>query len=95
MKVTIVFTMKGCPFCDMIKEEFERNNIDFVNRDIEEYEDEYDVFCETTGSDYVPALMLMSIDENQNANNVKLLAPEKDFEDIYEAVDMVKKYLSE
>lgn len=95
MKVIIVFTMEGCPFCDMIKEELKKNNIDFVNRDIDEYEDEYDVFSKATGSDYVPALMLMNLDENQEANDVKLLAPDTHFEDIYEAVEIVKKYLSE
>ena len=28
MKVAVVFTMEGCPFCEMIKEEFEN---DFKN----------------------------------------------------------------
>jgi hypothetical protein len=37
--------------------------------------------------------MLLSLDENENANNVELLAPERDFEDIYEAVELVKNYL--
>jgi len=93
MKVAIIFTMEGCPFCEMIKEEFEKNNIEIVLRDIEKYEEEYDAFVEATGNDYVPAIMLLTLDENQNANNVELLAPERDYEDIFEAVDLVKKYI--
>ena len=30
MKVTVLFTMEGCPFCTSIKEEFKKNNIDVV-----------------------------------------------------------------
>lgn len=93
MKVAIVFTMEGCPFCEMIKEEFKKNNIDIIPRDIDEHKEEYDAFVDATGSDYVPAIMLLTLDENENANNVKLLAPDKDFEDIYEAVEITKGYL--
>lgn len=93
MKVAIVFTMEGCPFCDMIKEEFKKNNIEIITRDIDEHKEEYDAFVEATDNDYVPAIMLLSLDENENANNVELLAPERDFEDIYEAVELVKDYL--
>ena len=42
MKVTILYSMKGCPFCDMIKEEFKKNDIFYIDRDINEFEDEYD-----------------------------------------------------
>jgi hypothetical protein len=77
----------------MIKEEFEKNNIEIITRDIDEHKEEYDVFVDATDNDYVPAIMLLSLDENENANNVELLAPERDFEDIYEAVELVKNYL--
>lgn len=93
MKVAVVFTMEGCPFCDMIKEEFEKNNIEIITRDIDEHKEEYDAFVDATDNDYVPAIMLLSLDENENANNVELLAPERDFEDINEAVVLVKNYL--
>lgn len=93
MKVTIVYTMKGCPFCSMIKEELEKNDIFFIERDINEYEEEYNEFSSITENEFVPALMLLTLDDNDEANNVKLLAPERDFEDIYEGVEMVKNYI--
>jgi hypothetical protein len=37
--------------------------------------------------------MLLTLDDNDNATNVELLAPERDFNDIYEGVKMVKRYL--
>lgn len=95
MKVVVLFTMKGCPFCDMIKEEFKKEDILFLERDIEEYEEEYDSFVEVTENDFVPAMTLLTLDENEEATNVKLIAPDRDFDDIYQGVEMVKQYLSE
>lgn len=93
MKVAVVYTMNGCPFCQMIKEELKKNNLPFVERDIHEYDDEYEEFVKITENEYVPALMLFTLDENENASNIKLLAPDRDFEDIYEGVQMAKNYI--
>ena len=93
MKVTVVYTMKGCPFCVMIKEELEKENIPFLERDIDEYQEEYDEFSKVTENDYVPSLMLLTLDDKDNATNVELLTPDRDFDDIYEGVKMVKRYL--
>jgi glutaredoxin len=93
MKITVLYTMKGCPFCSMIKEELTKENIDFMERDIHEYEKEYDEFSKITQNEYIPALMLLTLDENEEASNVELLAPDRDFNDIYEGVELVKNYL--
>jgi len=93
MKVTIVYTMEGCPYCSMMKEELTKNNIEFIERDIYLFEDEYNDFVKITQNDYVPSLMLLTVDENYNTENVKLLAPEKDYYDIHEGVNMIKDYL--
>jgi glutaredoxin len=92
MKVAVVYTMKGCPFCSMIKE-LEKENVSFLERDIYEYEEEYDEFSKVTENEYVPALMLLTLDDEDNPTNVKLLAPDRDFNDIYEGVEIVKQYL--
>jgi hypothetical protein len=77
----------------MIKEELEKENLPFLERDIDDYSDEYDEFSKATKNEYVPALMLLTLDEQENATDVRLLAPERDFEDIYEGVKMVKGYV--
>ena len=93
MKITVVYSMKGCPFCTMIKEELDKENISYLERDIHEYEEEYDEFTKITDNEYVPALMLLTLDEEDNAKDLRFLAPERDFQDIYEAIDLVKGYL--
>lgn len=93
MKVTVVYTMKGCPFCTMIKEELNKENIPFLERDIDDFQDEYDEFTKITENEYVPALMLLTLDDKDNASDIQLLAPERDFQDIYEGVNIVKGYV--
>ena len=59
-QLIVVYTMKGCPFCVIMKEELNSLNIPFVERDIEEEEEEYDLFIEAVGgNDFVPAFMII------------------------------------
>jgi hypothetical protein len=37
--------------------------------------------------------MLLTINENEEATDVTLIAPDRDFQDIHEGVEMVKNYL--
>ena len=73
MKVTVVYTMNGCPHCTHIKEELTKNNILFIERDIDDFEDEYEEFTKITNNEYVPALMLLTIGENDETSNVKFI----------------------
>ena len=50
------------------------------------------MFVEATGNEYVPAFMLMKVD-GETVKDVRLLAPERDYDDIHEAVEKVKNYL--
>ena len=93
MKIAVVYTMKGCPYCMQIKEELNKNKILFIERDIEDFEEEYDEFANVVENEYVPALMLLTLDDKDNASNVQLLAPDRDFQDIHEGVQLVKNYL--
>jgi glutaredoxin len=95
MKIAVVYTMKGCPHCIHIKEELNKNDLPFVERDIDDFEEEYDEFAKIVQNEYVPAMMLITLDENEEATNVKFLAPDRDYQDIIEGVEMVKNYISE
>jgi glutaredoxin len=51
-KLLILYTMDGCPFCQMMKEKLIESNISYYERDIDEHKDEYDLFVESTENDY-------------------------------------------
>jgi glutaredoxin len=88
----VVYTMKGCPFCTDFKDMLVKENIEFFDRDIEEYKDEYDLFVEITENEYVPAFMIIEGDEQKQPIS-SLYAPERDFNDLDEGIEIIKSKL--
>ena len=86
----ILYTMKGCPFCVMMKEQLHKENIEFVERDIDKEKKEYDLFVKAVnGNEYVPAFMIIEI-EGKN-HKTKFFAPERDFVEIVDGVKIIKE----
>ena len=69
----------------------DESGVEYVDRDIEEYEEEYDLFVEATGSDFVPAFMLIEGIDLETPNTT-LLVPERDFQDVDEGLQMIKEF---
>lgn len=86
----VVFTMKGCPFCDILKNSLNEHNIEFIDRDIWQHKDEYDLFVKSTGgNEFVPAFMIIETDGVDTTS--KLFAPERDFNEISQGVEIIKE----
>lgn len=83
--------MKGCPFCEMMKEQLKESNIEFYERDIDENESEYDLFVEITENEYVPAFMI--VESPNDVPKSYLYAPERDFNEIEDGVKIIKEHL--
>ena len=91
-KLIILFSMKGCPHCVTMKNSLNESNIDFVERGIDEYKEEYDLFVEATDNEYVPAFMII---ENVSDKPISYLyAPERDFNEVQEGVEIIKEHLA-
>lgn len=82
--------MKGCPFCVDFKEILVKEQIDFFDRDIDEHEDEYNIFTEITGNDMIPALLI--IEGNGKEHKSFLYAPEKNYNELTEALQIIKEH---
>jgi glutaredoxin len=91
-KVVVLFTMKGCPFCVDLKNMLNESNIEYFDRDIDEYKEEYEMFVEITENEYVPAFMLIESPESDGPIT-ELFAPDRDFNDINEGFDIIKSFL--
>ncbi len=85
-KVLVVYTMKGCSHCDDFKNMLKENNIEYHNRDIDEHEEEYNLFTELT-NDFVPAFMVFE----EETEKVEYFAPELNYDTLEEAIEIVKK----
>ena len=62
----IVYTMKGCPFCTDFKEMLTNEGIEFFDRDIDDYDEEYQLFIEVTDNDMIPALLIIEGDDQKH-----------------------------
>jgi glutaredoxin len=82
--------MKGCPFCVDFKDMLTKEGIEFFDRDIEEYKDEYDTFSEITENEMIPALLIIE----GNGENYKsfLYAPDRNYYELSEAVQIIKEH---
>jgi glutaredoxin len=89
-KLLVVFTMKGCPYCDEMKEKLNESGIEFIDRDINQYEEEYDVFVEITENDYVPSFMIIESPEFEPKTH--LFAPDRDYMGIDEGVNIIREH---
>jgi hypothetical protein len=74
----------------MLKDMLTEAEIPFINRDIDDYKEEYDMFSEVVGNEYVPALMLIETPEESPKS--ELYAPERDYNDLEEAVQIIKEF---
>jgi len=82
--------MKGCPFCVDFKKMLTEQGIEFYDRDIDEFSDEYDIFTKITENDMIPALLI--IESENEKNDSFLYVPDKDYMELTEAVDIIKKH---
>lgn len=89
-KVLALFTMDGCPYCNMMKDKLTELNIPYVDMNIDEHEEEYNMFKKITENDFVPAFMVMII-ENDIPQQSQCFAPDRDFEGIDEGIDIIKE----
>ena len=86
----VVYTMKSCPFCTEFKEILRNEGIEFFDRDIDKHEDEYNLFVEITENEMIPAFMII---ETENDNHESYLyAPDRNYNELTEAVDIIKEH---
>lgn len=87
MKKIRLYGFEGCPFCQELKEMYEKDGLDFTYVDIEldENEEETKKIMEIGKTDSVPIVLV----------NKTILSPEVSFKSITEAHELTKKFLND
>ena len=67
-----------------------KEGIEFFDRDIDEYKDEYDTFSEITENDMIPALLIIEGDGENHKSY--LYAPDRNYYELSEAVQIIKEH---
>ena len=94
MRFAILYTMDGCPHCDKLKDIIYEGNIDVDIRNIKDHEKEYQQFVEASGSEYLPAFTLVETKDDGN-HDIQLHVPDKSFQNVNEAAEKIKVFISE
>jgi glutaredoxin len=89
MKQIVVFSMEGCSHCQEFKKMLSENSVEYVNRDIHEHSDEYQMFSKVK-NDLVPAFMIVDGDDTSKSG---LYAPDQDYATLEEALNIIKEKL--
>jgi glutaredoxin len=87
MKQVVVFTMEGCPHCQEFKKILSENKVEYIDRDIQEHSDEYQMFSKVK-NDLVPAFMIVDGDDTSKSG---LFAPDQDYQTLEEALNIIKE----
>lgn len=87
MKHVVVFSMEGCPHCTEFKDMLVAEGIEYIDADINENEEEYNLFVKVTENEFVPAIMIVE----EGTTDAKFYAPDRDFEDLEQAVKLIRE----
>jgi hypothetical protein len=79
--------MNGCHFCGQFKDMLKEQEITFMDRDINEHNEEYDLF-RGVKNDLVPAFMIV---DDVNPTISELFAPDTDFATLEDALQIIKE----
>ena len=93
MKYVILFTMDGCPYCVEMKSLLDEQIIEYYERDIDEYSQEYEDFKELTNNEFIPAFLVIEDNEDDSPVKITSLCPEDDFMELNEGVEKLKELL--
>lgn len=88
--MVIVYTMKGCPFCSDFKDMLNKESIEFYERDIDEYKEEYDTYVEVTDNEFIPSLLIL--EKNGKDYDPYLYAPDRDYEELTDAINIINSH---
>ena len=78
----IIYTNETCPYCKLVKEEFDKNNLDYKERLTSEHETEWREVIFLTGTPAVPTIVYK--------NNY--FVPGRDFQSATHLVDIVNYF---
>jgi len=94
MRFAILYTMDGCPHCENLKEIIYEQDIDVDIRNIKDHEKEYQQFVDASKSEYLPAFTLVETKES-GKHDIYLNVPDEHFNNVNEAAEKIKSFLSE
>ncbi len=90
MEDIIVYSQDGCPYCQELKDLLDEAGIPYKVKDIETHQKEWEKISTHSDNDYVPTVLIV----NKELKTGKVLAPDRDFDDVSECFQKIIQYLT-
>ena len=90
MKKVVIYSQEGCHYCQEIKDLLTQSAIPYTSRDIGEHKTEWEKIMKHSKNDYVPTVLIA----DKESKKGKVLAPERDFDDMTECFEQIIQYLT-
>tara|TARA_R110000765_G_C18578444_1_gene566065 strand:+ start:207 stop:482 length:276 start_codon:yes stop_codon:yes gene_type:complete len=91
MKKVVVYSQDNCVFCQELKEMLGQSMVNYIEKDIELHKEDWDIVSESTGVSYVPTVLLV----DSETESGRLLAPDRDFDEVSECLQHILTDLNE
>jgi len=91
MKKVIIYSQEGCSYCAELKNLLDQNGIEHGVKDIDEHKEDWDVISEHSGVDYVPTVLIVNTEDESG----RVLAPDRDFDEVSECAQHIMTELYE
>ena len=85
MKKVVVYSQDNCVFCKELKDLLGQNMVDYIEKDIDINKEDWDIVSESTGVQYVPTVLVV----DSKTETGKLLAPDRDFDEVSECLQHI------
>ena len=82
--MVVIYSLKGCPFCEQLKEGLEKEGIEYKDKDIDipKYEEEFDKISSVSNTESIPVMLI----------GKQIFAPDVSFKTIEECIGLAKKF---
>lgn len=87
----ILFTLNGCGACKTLKERLGKESLPFTEYEVNANKKLWDQVVDQTKLDYLPTFFI----RQEGTNNGPVFCPTRDFKGEDEAVQIIKKYITE
>jgi glutaredoxin len=86
----IVYSQDSCPYCQELKELLDEAGIPYKVKNIDKYTKEWEKISKSSNNKYVPSVLIV----NKKAKTGKVLAPDRDFDDVGECFQKIVQYIT-
>ena len=85
----LLFTLEGCSSCKNLKERLNKESLPYREVEVSRNAEIWNKVIEQTGNEYLPAFYI----KKDGTGKGPFFAPQKDFKDDDEAVEIILKYI--